>query len=283
VSPDLDHHRPVGFAGLGNLGHPMAQSQLRAGRRLTVYDRDPHRADGLDAEVATVPAVLAECQVICLAVPDDHAVTELVEELAPKLAPGSVFLVHSTILPATAKRLAQQVESHHVALLDVPVSGGAERALTGSLTAMAGGPADVLDKVRPILDAVADTVLHVGPVGAGAAVKLANQLMMFANLAGVHEALELAASYDVPADQVLKAVETSTGDSWITRNWGFFDRVAAAYDEGGTPVRDRPWSKDLWDVVAAARDSDVPVPLAGLLAQHLAERVETHARKASGS
>lgn len=283
MSPDLDHHRPVGFAGLGNLGHPMAQSLLRAGRRLTVYDRDPHRADGLDAEVATVPAVLAECQVICLAVPDDHAVTELVEELAPKLAPGSVFLVHSTILPATAKRLAQQVESHHVALLDVPVSGGAERALTGSLTAMAGGPADVLDKVRPILDAVADTVLHVGPVGAGAAVKLANQLMMFANLAGVHEALELAASYDVPADQVLKAVETSTGDSWITRNWGFFDRVAAAYDEGGTPVRDRPWSKDLWDVVAAARDSDVPVPLAGLLAQHLAERVETHARKASGS
>jgi 3-hydroxyisobutyrate dehydrogenase len=283
VSPDLDHDRPVGFAGLGNLGHPMAQSLLRAGRRLTVYDRDPHRADGLDADVATVPAVLAECQVICLAVPDDHAVTELVEELAPKLAPGSVFLVHSTILPATAKRLAQQVESHHVALLDVPVSGGAERALTGSLTAMAGGPADVLDKVRPILDAVADTVLHVGPVGAGAAVKLANQLMMFANLAGVHEALELAASYDVPADQVLKAVETSTGDSWITRNWGFFDRVAAAYDEGGTPVRDRPWSKDLWDVVAAARDSDVPVPLAGLLAQHLAEQVETHARKASGS
>jgi 3-hydroxyisobutyrate dehydrogenase len=82
---------------------------------------------------------------------------------------------------------------------------------------------------------------------------------------------------------VLEAVSTSTGDSWITRNWGFFDRVAAAYDEAGTPVRNRPWSKDLWDVVAAARESDVQVPLAGLLAQHLADRVEAHARKGSNS
>ena len=279
MADEIDRSSPVAFVGLGNLGHPMAQALCRDGWRLKVYDRDPGRAKGLDAEVATGPADLADCPVIALAVPDDQAVTAWVDDLVPLLAADSVFLVHSTILPETAKRLAQQVESQGLALLDVPVSGGAERALTGSLTVMAGGRADVLDRARPVLDSVAETVLHVGPSGAGAAVKLSNQLMMFAALAGVQEALELSAAYDVPEQTVLDAVSTSTGDSWITRNWGFFDRVAAAYDAAGTPVRDRPWSKDLWDIVAAARDCDVQVPVAGLLAQHLADRVEAHARK----
>jgi 3-hydroxyisobutyrate dehydrogenase len=271
----------VAFVGLGNLGRPMAQSLVRDGWQLKAYDRDPARAEGLD--IAVAPTELADCRVIALAVPDDDAVDGLVSELAPLLAPDSVFLVHSTILPVTAKRLARKAESAGVALLDVPVSGGAERALTGTLTVMAGGRPDVLERVRPVLDSVAETVLHVGPTGAGAAVKLANQLMMFAALAGVQEALELAAAYDVPERTVLDAVSTSTGESWITRNWGFFDRVAAAYEAAGTPVRDRPWSKDLWDIVAAARDCDVQVPVAGLLAQQLAERVEAHARKGTAS
>jgi hypothetical protein len=87
----------------------------------------------------------------------------------------------------------------------------------------------------------------------------------------------------VSAEQVLTAVATSTGDSWVARNWGFFDRVAADYDRGGTPPRERPWSKDLFEVVAAARAVDVRVPVAGLLAQVLADRVEAHAARSRGS
>ncbi|ONI70098.1 6-phosphogluconate dehydrogenase [Kribbella sp. ALI-6-A] len=261
----------------------MAESLRRDGWSLKVLDQEPARADGLEADVVDSPRDLAECGVIALAVPDDEAVTEILGELVPLLAAESVVLVHSTILPGTAQRLAREAEDQNVGLLDVPVSGGADRALSGSLTVMAGGREDVLAQARPVLDSVAETVLHVGPSGAGAAVKLANQLMMFAALAGVQEALDLAGAYGVPEQTVLEAVSTSTGDSWITRNWGFFDRVAAAYDEAGTPVRNRPWSKDLWDVVAAARESDVQVPLAGLLAQHLADRVEARARKGSSS
>jgi 3-hydroxyisobutyrate dehydrogenase-like beta-hydroxyacid dehydrogenase len=273
----------IGFAGLGNLGRPMAESLRRDGWSLKVLDQEPARADGLEADVVDGPRDLAECGVIALAVPDDEAVTDILAELVPLLATGSVVLVHSTILPGTAQRLAREAEEQNVGLLDAPVSGGAERALSGSLTVMAGGKEDVLAQARPVLDSVAETVLHVGPSGAGAAVKLANQLMMFAALAGVQEALDLAGAYGVPEQTVLDAVATSTGDSWITRNWGFFDRVAAAYDEAGTPVRNRPWSKDLWDVVAAARESDVQVPYAGLLAQHLADQVEARARKGSSS
>jgi 3-hydroxyisobutyrate dehydrogenase len=273
----------LGFVGLGNLGKPMTQALLRDGWTVSVYDRDPSRAQDLDAHLVDRPAELAGSAVIALAVPDDEAVEQVVDELLPALLPGSIVLVHSTILPGTAERLASRLENHGLGLLDAPVSGGSERALAGSLTLMAGGRAELLERVRPVLDSVADTVIHAGPAGAGAAVKLANQLMMFAALAGAQEALDLTAAYDVPEQVVLDAVATSTGDSWVTRNWGFFDQVAAAYDSAGTPVRDRPWSKDLWDIVAAARQRSVQVPVAGLLAQHLADRVESHAHKGAGS
>jgi 3-hydroxyisobutyrate dehydrogenase len=131
-----------------------------------------------------------------------------------------------------------------------------------------------------VLDTVGSRVRHLGPAGAGAATKLANQLMMFASLAGTHEALELAAAHGVAPAEVLDAVGDSTGDSWVTRHWGFFDEVAAAYRRAGTPVSERPWSKDLWEVTAAARAADLRLPLAGLLAQTLADLVESHARRA---
>jgi 3-hydroxyisobutyrate dehydrogenase-like beta-hydroxyacid dehydrogenase len=189
-------------------------------------------------------------------------------------------VVHSTVLPQTAIRLAELAAGQGVDLVDAPVSGGAERAANGTLTVMAGGDAKALERLRPLLDAVGDPVLHVGPVGAGAATKLAHQLTMFANLAGLYEAIDLAAAHDVRTDALLAVFSTGLGDSWHVRNLDFWDRTAAAYDASGTPVSARPWSKDLAEVVQAARTVDVPVPLAGWLAQTLAVRVEAHARGA---
>ncbi|HET6551147.1 MAG TPA: NAD(P)-dependent oxidoreductase [Solirubrobacter sp.] len=260
----------VGFVGLGNLGAPMARALVRAGFEVTVVDRDADRAEACVAEGAARGDV-AGCDVVAVAVPDDAAVEQVVAEL-PREA---LVLVHSTILPGTARRLAERWP----ALLDAPVSGGPDRALAGDLTVMVGGAEDVFERAREVLDAVGSDVRHVGPSGAGAAVKLANQLMMLSALAGVHEALDLTQAYGVDDRAVLDAVATGTGDSWVARHWGFFDDVARAYDEGGTPVRSRPWSKDLWDVVAAAREADVDVPVAGLLSQIVAARVEAHARR----
>lgn len=282
----VDQSTRIGFVGLGNLGRPMALALLRAGWQLSVIDSSLEKAEPCareGAKVVRTPGELADCGVIALVVPDDAAVEEVLEGadglLAAPLDPGSVVIVHSTVLPRTAQRLAETAGRHDVDLLDAPVSGGAERALEGDLTVMVGGPPETLERVRPVLDCVGSAVLHVGPAGAGEATKLANQLMMLAALAGTHEALDLAARYGVEEEAVLAAVSTSTGDSWVARNWGFFDRVAAAYDEGGTPVWERPWSKDLWEVVAAARAAHVDVPVAGLLAQYLAERVESHAAR----
>ncbi|NAZ85006.1 NAD(P)-dependent oxidoreductase [Kineococcus indalonis] len=271
----------VGFAGLGNIGRPMASALLRAGWSLTVFDRDPARARGLDgARVVQEAAGLAGCEVLLLAVPDDEAVESLLDGPGGWFAaggPGRTAVVHSTVMPRTAARLADVAAEHGAGLLDAPVSGGADRAEEGDLTIMAGGDADVLERVRPLLQDEGSQVLHVGPAGAGAATKLANQLMMLSALAGVHEALDLAAAHGVEAGTVFEAVASSTGDSWVARNWGFFDRTVAAYDAAGTARSERPWSKDLFEVVAAARACDLRVPVAGLLAQVLADRVEAHA------
>jgi 3-hydroxyisobutyrate dehydrogenase len=275
----------VGLVGLGNLGLPLATTLVRAGWDLAVLDAHPERADPVVALGATaVPdvAALADRDVLVLAVPDDAAVEQVLHGYLALHRPGRVVVVHSTVLPQTATRLAEVAAAHGVDLLDAPVSGGAERAEKGILTVMAGADPAVLERVRPLLDAVGDPVLHVGPVGAGAAAKLANQLTMFANLAGVYEALDFATAHGVAPDALLTALETSLGDSWIARNLGFWDRTAAAYDESGTPVAARPWSKDLAEVVQAARAAEVPVPLAGWLAQTLAARVEAHAAASTG-
>ncbi len=256
----------IGFVGLGNIGQPMARALVRAGHEVVVHDRDEARAEPCVADGAKASADFSGCEIVALAVPDDAAVSEVVRGL-----PGdALVVVHSTILPGTARRLAAER-----ALLDAPVSGGPDRALEGDLTVMVGGDEELVSRARPLLDAVGSDVRHVGPSGAGAAVKLANQLMMFSALAGAYEALEFARAHDVEEHVVLDAVSTSTGDSWVARNWGFFEGVARAYDEaGGTPVKYRPWGKDLYDVVLAAREVDVEVPVAALLSQILAGRVE---------
>jgi 3-hydroxyisobutyrate dehydrogenase len=276
----------VGFVGVGNIGRPMVNALLGAGWRVTVLDRVPQRARELadaGARVAESEADLARCDILLLAVPDDAAVESVLEGPDGWLNhPGQdrTVVVHSTVLPETAARLSAVCAERCVGLLDAPVSGGADRAERGDLTIMVGGEADVLQLVRPLLDCEGSQVLHVGPAGAGAATKLANQLMMLSALAGAHEALDLAAAHGVAAEKVFDVVASSTGDSWVARNWGFFDRTSAAYDAAGTPLSERPWSKDLFEVVAAARAADLRVPVAGLLAQTLADRVEAHAAAA---
>ncbi|OLT06035.1 hypothetical protein BJF90_18935 [Pseudonocardia sp. CNS-004] len=270
----------VGLAGLGNLGLPLATSLVGAGWDLAVHDPVAGRADPVVALGATaVPEAsgLADRDVLVLAVPDDAAVEQVLSAYLAHERPGRGVIVHSTVLPRTATRLAELAAGHGVDLLDAPVSGGAERAATGTLTVMTGGAAVAVERLRPLLDTVGDPVLHLGPAGAGSAAKLANQLTMFANLAGVLEAIDFATAHGVETDALLAAFETSLGDSWVARNLDFWDRTAAAYDASGTPVRDRPWSKDLAEVVEAARAADVPVPLAGWLARTVAARVEERA------
>ena len=286
----LDRAAPLGFVGLGNLGLPMVTALVRAGWPVTAYDVRPdavRAAVDTGASGAHSLADLAGCRVLALAVPDDEAVTSSLRTpgVLADLADDPLVVVHSTVLPATAEPSRRWPRDVPAGFVDAPVSGGAERAAEGTLTVMAGADQEVLSDAEPYLDAIADHVVHVGAPGAGSAVKLANQLMMFAALSRCTRGDSTSpGAYDVDPATVLKVAATSTGDSWVARSWGFFDQVAAAYDagrgSGGVRGRGARTCGTSWRPPGHA---DIQLPVAGLLAQTLADTVEHHHREAANS
>jgi 3-hydroxyisobutyrate dehydrogenase len=276
----------VGFIGLGDIGMPMCERLVEAHFDVVASDLDDTKTQllaGRGATAARSVADFADCQVVGLAVPDDVTVQSVLlhDGLLETLGQDAVVLIHSTILPATAQALQARASAAGVFVVDAPVSGGAARAGAGDLVVMLGGDAEAIGLARPVLEALSRQSIHAGASGTGAALKLVNQLSMLASLAAVQEGMELAEHYGVSPEAVLRALAEGTGDSWVVRNWGFFDDLARAYDANGVAVRLRPWSKDLWDVVASARDVDVRVPLAATMSQYLADAVEQHAANAS--
>lgn len=275
----------IGFVGLGNLGLPMAANLVQQGWTVLAHDSDPGRrrlATDAGAEAAEALTDLAGCDYLCLAVPDGATASDVLlgQGLLERLRSEAVVLLHSTVLPQDAQDLASKCHDRGVAFLDAPVSGGAARARSGELTVTVGATEQDLELGRPVLQAEAAQVVHVGEPGAGAAVKLANQLMLFSALAGAYEAMRLVSSYGVSEETVLEAIATGTGSSWVSENWGFYDQLSADYDEASVPEERRPWSKDLHDVVSAAGQSGQPAPLAELLAMILPPAVANHARRA---
>ncbi len=271
----------VSVVGLGNLGLAIATGLHRQGWTVRGFDSSPRRAAAASERgVSAITAdEVADSPWILLVVPDEVAIRELLHAggLRDRLTSHHVVVCHSTVLPSGAQELSDEVIATGARFLDVPVSGGPERAERGELCLFAAGDAAALDEVRPLLDAEGSEVFEVGPVGAGAATKLANQLVMFSAQAALFEGLRLAGAYGVSEESVLAALQAATGDTWVGRNWGFFDRVAADYNEADVPLASRPWAKDTAEIVAAARDRDLSLPLAELVSEVVADAIEDHA------
>lgn len=276
----------IGLAGLGNLGLPVAHALLDDGWSLTVFDpRAQNVQSCVDAGAESVCSVdqLAAADVLVLVVPDDAAVESILLGEKGYFANSSngIVIVHSTILPASAQSLAEVARQYGTRFIDAPVSGGSTRARDGELTVFVGAEREDFEAAEDILRTVGSELLLTGKPGTAAATKLANQMMMFSTLAGAYEALDVAGKYGVDPETVLKGVASSTGASWVAAHWGFFEETAAAYSESGTAVNDRPWSKDLFEFITAARAAKSTVPFAGLLSQLLPDYVESHAREAA--
>ncbi|MCU1472803.1 NAD(P)-dependent oxidoreductase [Amnibacterium sp.] len=279
----LDARRStVAVIGLGNLGLAMATNLAARGWNVSGLDSSASRMALLREAggSATAPDRLHGFDALCFVVPDDSAIREVLTgtpALLTRLGPEQIVLVHSTVLPARVRDLAGLVKRTGAGFLDVPVSGGAERAGRGELTVFAGGDEEDLRTAAALLDAVGREVFHLGPVGAGAATKLANQLVMFGALSSLYEALTLTEANGVAESDVLRALATGTADTWVGRNWGFFDRTADDYNRAGVPQESRPWRKDLEEIAVAARDSDLELPLAELIRVTVADEVESRA------
>jgi 3-hydroxyisobutyrate dehydrogenase-like beta-hydroxyacid dehydrogenase len=202
---------------------------IKAGLQVVGYDLRHEAVDLLAAEGARGAGSLGElgriADVVSVVVVDDVQVCDVVTELLGAVRTGTVIIVHSTITPTTVIELAASAAERGAHVIDAPMSGGSERASRGSLSVAVGGEHDVVQRVRPLLDTIGDPVQHVGPVGAGAAAKLVNNLITLGSYVVQMEAMELAASYGLEEDTVATFVSTSSGDSRVMRTWGRMDRL----------------------------------------------------------
>jgi 3-hydroxyisobutyrate dehydrogenase len=211
----------VGFIGLGAMGLPMTRNILAAGHAVTVTSRSRPPIDAAVAlgatDGATVAEVASSSEVVILCVPNSPEVVEVVDAMFPALGPGTVVVDCSTIDPDVERAQHERVASTGARYLDGPLSGGTVGAEKGTLTVMVGGEAGTLDVARPVLDAVAGLIVHVGGPGMGQVVKLCNNLIYAAQMVATAEATALARRSGVDMAKLLEVLLHSTGDCTAVR------------------------------------------------------------------
>ncbi len=259
----------IGFIGLGVMGRPMALHLQRAGHELFVWARRPESAAGLPAALCATPAELGRCCEVVFTIITSSADVEGValgkDGLIEGMAPGSVLIDCSTIAPDVARQVAVRLADKGIRMLDAPVSGGAQGAIDATLAIMAGGDADVLERVRPLLDCLGKRIVHVGPNGAGQVAKACNQMIMVAAIQATAEAMRLAAASGVDCGKVRQALAGGSAASRVLDVMG--ERMVRRDFAAG--IEARLHHKDFGLVLAAARQSGVPVPLAAVVDQQL--------------
>lgn len=263
----------IGFLGLGLMGAPMAANLVKAGHEVTVWNRTAAKAAPLadaGAAVGAQPRAAAEgADAVCLALPTGTEVRAVLEDgvVAALAESGGSVVDHSTIAPDDARSLAQWCGEGGVGFLDAPVSGGPWGAAAGELCVMVGGEPDVVARNRPVLEASAATVIHVGPSGTGQVVKLANNLAYAISTLGVVEAFHLAGAAGIDAAVTLDVLTAATADSRALRQRapvpGLQDGMPASTDWAAGFAADM-MAKDLEYAIAAAHEAGLALPATAL-------------------
>lgn len=189
----------IGFIGLGIMGRPMARNLMKAGCSLTVYDvvgsaMEEVVSDGAKP-ASSCAEVAASAPVVITMVPDSadsEAAILGANGVLEGASEGSVVIDMSSIAPASSQKIAAACEAQGVDFLDAPVSGGEPGAVSGTLAIMVGGKKEVFDAHLGIMEAVGASIVLCGGYGAGNTTKLANQIMVAANIEAAAEALTLA-------------------------------------------------------------------------------------------
>lgn len=261
----------VGFMGLGAMGAPMARHLHDAGLLAVVGNRTQSKADALAAELKVRAARsadnFADCDVVVLCVSLDADVLENAAALAQVLKNGAVVVDHSTVSVQTARRVATTLAEEGIGFIDAPVSGGVEGARNGKLSVMAGGEASTLEQVRPVLEAYAARISHMGETGAGQATKAVNQVLVAGINEAVCEGLALGEKLGLDPERLLPTLMAGAASNW------FLDKRGATMlrSEFTPGFKNAHMLKDLRIVQAVTRDSGLRLPV---LEQALADYAE---------
>jgi 3-hydroxyisobutyrate dehydrogenase-like beta-hydroxyacid dehydrogenase len=217
--------RRVAFLGLGTMGMAMAANLARAGFAVTAWNRTPGRVEelaDLGVTEAATPAEAAsqvEMVVICVSdTPDVEAVLFGPAGVIEGAQPGTLIIDCSTIAPSGSWDFAARLREADLRMVDAPVSGGSEGARNATLTIFVGGDERDVEHARPVLSALGRTITHVGPIGAGQAVKAVNQVILAGTYLGVAEGIVLAIKAGLDVEQVVTALGGGAAQSWVLAN-----------------------------------------------------------------
>ncbi len=266
----------VAFIGLGIMGGPMAANLVRAGFDVTGYNRSPAKVEALvaagGAGAGTIADAVEGADVVATMVPDSPDVEDVLsghDGVFSSAREGALVIDFSSIRPDVSRRLAEEGAARGLRMLDAPVSGGEAGAIEGSLSVMVGGAAEDFTAARPVLEAVARTVVHVGGPGAGQTVKAANQLLVAGHLQLLAEALVFLEARGVDTASALEVLAGGLAGSAVLARKGQNMR-----ERDFTPgFRLELHHKDLGILVNAAREAGVILPVGAVVSQLVAALV----------
>jgi 3-hydroxyisobutyrate dehydrogenase len=254
------------------MGAPMAGCLIDAGHELTVFDIRPAATEALaarGARTASSPAEVArQSEVVFTSLPGpsevEHAVLDSTTGILAGLAAGGGYIDMTTNAPGVARRIAEACDGRGITMLDAPVSGRPP-----TMTVMAGGPAPVFAKYRPLLAAMAGNIFHVGEAGSGCVAKLVTQYLGYTNFVAALEGLVIGAKAGIDLAQLARIVPLSAGAS---RTFDNIPRsvLTGTFTAGGTLDI---VAKDLALACELAREVAAPANL-GLLAHDVLHRAQ---------
>lgn len=262
----------VGVVGLGNIGGAIARNLVEDGHRVTVFDLDAERVAGVPGATpaASVADVARAGEVTFTSLPDQDTVAQVATAWSTAAPAGSVLCDLSTTLPEANRAVAERLAAtgHH--FVEAPLTGGHVGAVHRRLVFMVGGDDEAVARVRPVLEPLGRATFHLGPVGAGTTMKLANSLLAFSGAIAAFEAVTLTAKAGIDVRTAVDIVKLSGPSNY------FLDRAIDGIDTRGRPTEFslRLAAKDARLIAEAGAADGVPTPVADAAVAFLGDAVE---------
>src|SRR6267378_66473 len=253
----------IGMAGTGRMGAAIAQRLAGRGHEVTVWNRTADKARALGLEVADSAARLAEVSETLISILTDAAALESVYgQLLAGDVKGKLFIEMSTVRPDTQRKISKQARAKGAAFVECPVGGTVGPAKEGKLFGFAGGEAADVARARPLLDQMCRRVEHVGPVGAGAAMKLAINLPLMVFWQSFAEALSLCEPLGLDPARLLDIfADTSGGPNMLKARGKAIAGVLAGNAPGPVTFNVDSMRKDMRTMIEEARALGYPLPV----------------------
>ncbi|MFH1925402.1 MAG: 3-hydroxyisobutyrate dehydrogenase [Chloroflexota bacterium] len=272
--------KKLGFIGLGNMGKGMALNLARAGYPLTVHDIRPEPVQELvqaGAKAAGSPREVAEnSEIVITMVTSSPHVEQIMfgpDGVLAGLKKGNIIIDMSTIDPIVTRKVAAAAAEKGIDMMDAPVSGAPPKAADGTLSIMVGGKKEIFDQCKPVLEVMGEKIIHVGEVGMGEVVKLANNLAAAIAGIGVFEGFLFGVKLGADPRVLYEVMSASSGNSWVLQTRVPYPNVipqSPANNDFAPGFTADLMAKDLGLILSAAEATKIPL-LAGSLTRQLVE------------